>query len=545
MCSKWGELQCTKEITGVATCTPAKRACLRSSFKGGKAVDTTSKYVPLSIYISSSVVTLYVRFWWRILRCSLWIWSTFEVKKPLSGCCVISKSARSPKQNKKNSEWLAEGFGYPEPMMAKCMEASWKRFQTHSSGSLFLVPLESVWYFSQKARATACGCVGEIRMPSNVQSPEIHTPHNVKAFLFTIYNARTRWFTEAQGDYLHRGLVSAISGYPEGASRCRPTKWFLSVKPRLPSPTSVNCKHGLFGLQISNTDCPDSTSRKERLAAVWKQNKLRGHVRFLPKNVIPWLVFMNDTGLLMWFDMDITQTLTSVCLRPDLGSGSRHLHSTWTYCQQLWNTGENAPISHCSKAVTNLSKAASPQRGPTDVSWKTVTPQFAFDTVSFKQRREQASYWENCKRERQDELLGPQKSCQKPFLSTPCPTDIHLASWKVRDGENLGLEKFFSTSKRHLATGLSFWKNEKVRKKKGRKGRNGEDFQTLKNRKNGAKTNVALCCVERRNQTHTEGVDSGSLCVPVPKNQFNLSFLCVPRLHERAQKDTDRANRKR
>lgn len=31
-------------------------------------------------------------------------------------------------------------------------------------------------------------------------------------------------------------------------------------------------------------------------------------------------------------------------------------------------------------------------------------------------------------RERQDELLGLQKSCQKPFLSTLCPVDIHLAS---------------------------------------------------------------------------------------------------------------------
>lgn len=55
--------------------------------------------------------------------------------------------------------------------------------------SLFLGALESERYFSQKARAKACGCVGEIRIPSNVQSLEIHMPHNVKAFLFTIYNA--------------------------------------------------------------------------------------------------------------------------------------------------------------------------------------------------------------------------------------------------------------------------------------------------------------------------------------------------------------------
>lgn len=41
----------------------------------------------------------------------------------------------------------------------------------------------------KRARAKACGCVGEIRTVSNVQSLEIHMPHNVKAFPFTIYNA--------------------------------------------------------------------------------------------------------------------------------------------------------------------------------------------------------------------------------------------------------------------------------------------------------------------------------------------------------------------
>lgn len=68
---------------------------------------------------------------------SQWLLCNFEKKEK-------KKSARSPKRNEKNSERLAEGSGYPAPMMAKCMEAAWKRFQTHSSGSLFLVPLESV-----------------------------------------------------------------------------------------------------------------------------------------------------------------------------------------------------------------------------------------------------------------------------------------------------------------------------------------------------------------------------------------------------------------
>lgn len=104
----------------------------------------------------------------------------------------------------------------------------------------FLVSLESAWYFSQKAKSKACGCVGEIQMTSNVQSLETHMPHNVKAFLFTIYNASTPWFTEASADYLHRGLVSAISDFPDAAPCCRPTKWFfwvLNHSPRYPTMT--------------------------------------------------------------------------------------------------------------------------------------------------------------------------------------------------------------------------------------------------------------------------------------------------------------------
>lgn len=49
--------------------------------------------------------------------------------------------------------------------------------------------------FQSKGKSKACGCVGEIRIPSSVQSLEIHPPHNVKAFPFTIYKAPTPRFT--------------------------------------------------------------------------------------------------------------------------------------------------------------------------------------------------------------------------------------------------------------------------------------------------------------------------------------------------------------
>lgn len=75
---------------------------------------------------------------------------------------------------------------------AKCIDAAWECFQAHSLGSLkkslpFLALFWNLNDISVK-KAKACGCVGEIQIPSNVQSLEIHMPHNVKAFLFTIYN---------------------------------------------------------------------------------------------------------------------------------------------------------------------------------------------------------------------------------------------------------------------------------------------------------------------------------------------------------------------
>lgn len=153
------------------------------------------------------------------------------------------------------------------------------------------------------------------------------------------------------------------------------------------------------------------------------------------------------------------------------------------------NWWANAPIFHFSKVQKNLSRAASLQ-GP---QWSTIKkdwlPTFAFDSEAFQQQ-------ENSKRRRRDELLGLQKSRQKPFLSALCPADIHLARLKSEDGTNFGLKRNFSTSKRNLATGSSIW-NMKKRKKEKRKRhcRNGRDFQTkrkVRESDNGKKMKRAL-----------------------------------------------------
>lgn len=106
------------------------------------------------------------------------------------------------------------------------------------------------------------------------------------------------------------------------------------------------------------------------------------------------------------------------------------------------NTRENAPISHFSKVLKNLSRAAFPQ-GPhwcilkdCDFSVRIWYDVFLAATWGSQLR-------ENCKRERQDELLGLQKSRQKLFLSMLCPTDIHLASWKVKTAKTSGLKRTF------------------------------------------------------------------------------------------------------
>lgn len=97
----------------------------------------------------------------------------------------------------------------------------------------------------------------------------------------------------------------------------------------------------------------------------------------------------------------------------------------------------------------------------------------------------ESQLWENCKRERQDELLGLQKSCQKPFLSTLCPVDIHLASW-YSSWQKLGAWKelfnFWDTPCNRTGFFFSFfWKDREGKRKKREKtwnSRNGKDFQT-------------------------------------------------------------------
>lgn len=126
------------------------------------------------------------------------------------------------------------------------------------------------------------------------------------------------------------------------------------------------------------------------------------------------------------------------------------------------NTRENAPISHFSKVVKNLSKAASPQ-GAHWCIMKDCDFSVCIWYGVFLAATRESQLWENCKRERQDELLGLQKSCQKPFLSTLCPTDIHLASWKVKTAKTWGLKRTFQLLR---DTSQQDWVFEKKKKKK-------------------------------------------------------------------------------
>lgn len=133
---------------------------------------------------------------WRIRTRLLWIQKIFEAGTQifpkhvvqLQKCTVTKEKLRIPRSRRRVCD--------PAAVVAKCMKAAWEQFQTHSLGrlkkkkkELFFSPFGIWMIFQSKARAKACGCVGEIRIPSNVQSLEIHMPHNVKAFLFTIYNA--------------------------------------------------------------------------------------------------------------------------------------------------------------------------------------------------------------------------------------------------------------------------------------------------------------------------------------------------------------------
>ncbi len=126
------------------------------------------------------------------------------------------------------------------------------------------------------------------------------------------------------------------------------------------------------------------------------------------------------------------------------------------------NTRENVQISHFSKVVKNLSRAASPQ-GPHWCILKDCDFSVCIWYGVFLAATRESQLWENCKRERQDELLGLQKSCQKPFLSMLCPTDIHLASWKVKTAKTSGLKRTFQLLR---YTSQQDWVFEKLKKKK-------------------------------------------------------------------------------
>lgn len=111
-------------------------------------------------------------------------------------------------------------------------------------------------------------------------------------------------------------------------------------------------------------------------------------------------------------------------------------------------------------------------------------------------------------RERQDELLGLLKSCQKPFLSMLCPPRYSSCQLKSEDGKNFWLEKNFSTSERNLGTGLSIWKNPETVGMEGTYRLRG----TLKNQDTTfwkIEMNMALSSVEKRNQTATVCVGPG------------------------------------
>ncbi len=133
---------------------------------------------------------------------------------------------------------------------------------------------------------------------------------------------------------------------------------------------------------------------------------------------------------------------------------------------------------------------------------------------------------------------GPSEVLSKAFPFYALSHRYSSCQLKSEDGKNFGLEKNFSTSKRHLATGLSIWKMKK--KNPGTVGMEGTSSLRgmLKNHiphlENEAKMNMALSSGEKRNQAHTECVDSGLLCVPtslksiwhIPINILKLS-ICV------------------
>lgn len=162
-----------------------------------------------------------------------------------------------------------------------------------------------------------------------------------------------------------------------------------------------------------------------------------------------------------------------MCSRPRLAARTRHELTV----SSSDNTRENVPISHFSKVVKNLSKAASPHGAHWCIMKDCDSSVCIWYGVFIAAVRE-SQLWENCKRERQDELLGLQKSCQKPFLSTLCPTDIHLASW-YSSWQKLGAWKELFNFWDTPCNRTEFLKREGGKKRvKTWNSRNGKDFQT-------------------------------------------------------------------
>lgn len=170
------------------------------------------------------------------------------------------------------------------------------------------------------------------------------------------------------------------------------------------------------------------------------------------------------------------------------------------------STKENAPISHFSKVVKNLSRAASPQ-GPHWCILKDWDSSVCIWFRVFSAAVRESQLWENCKRERRDELLGLLKSCQKPFLSVLCPTDIHLASWKVETAKTSGLKRTFQLLRGTLQQDWVFEKKKKTPETVGMEG-TSRLRGMLKNQMFGkwSKKWMWHCLLVRGGSRHMQGV---------------------------------------
>jgi len=127
------------------------------------------------------------------------------------------------------------------------------------------------------------------------------------------------------------------------------------------------------------------------------------------------------------------------------------------------NRRENAPISHFSKVVKNLSRAASPQ-GPHWCILKDLLPSLHLIQSLFSSHARKAVAGE-LQKGKTGRAPGPSEVLSKAFPFCALSHRYSSRQLKRKDGKNFGLEKNFSTSKWNVATGLSIWN-----RKKGKKG---------------------------------------------------------------------------